>query len=115
MAPVARSTHGWRGISATGDRRCDEASTDAAGELGPDLGEPQREAMKLTAVRLFGIRQSRSRPLGSPDKLPAVDGPVAKSPTRDRVNWLAAHEGACFLPETGGGHSVASWMGSVGG
>jgi len=115
MAPVARSTHGWRGISATGDRRCDEASTDAAGELGPDLGEPQRETMKLAAVRLFGIRQSRSRPLGSPDKLPAVDGPVAKSPTRDRVNWLAAHEGACFLPETGGGHSVASWMGSVGG
>jgi hypothetical protein len=41
--------------------------------------------------------------LGSPDKLAAVDGPVAKSPTRDRVDWLAAHEGACFLPETGGG------------
>jgi hypothetical protein len=95
--------------------RGDETSADAARELGLDLGELQRETMKLAAVRLFRIGQSRSRPLGSPDKLPAVDGPVAKSPTRDRANWLAAHEGACFLPKTGGGHSVVSWMGAVGG
>ena len=54
----------------------------------------------MAAIRLFRIGQSRSRPLGSPDKLPAVDGPVAKSPTRDRANCLAAHEGACFLAET---------------
>jgi hypothetical protein len=27
---------------------------------------------------------------------------VAKSPTRDRVNWFAAHEVACFLAETAG-------------
>lgn len=60
--------------------------------------------MKLAAVRLFRIGQSRSRLLGSPDKLPAVDGPVAKSSTRDSVNWLAAHE-ACFLAETGEKHS----------
>ncbi len=85
-----------------------ETSADAARELGLDSGELQREKMKLPAVRLFRIGQSRSRPLGSPDKLPAVDGPVAKSPTRDRVNWLAAHKGACFLPETGGGHSGVS-------
>jgi hypothetical protein len=31
---------------------------------------------------------------------------VAKSQIRDRVNWLAVHEGARFLPETEGGHSV---------
>jgi hypothetical protein len=52
--------------------------------------------------------------LGPPDKLPAVDGPVSKSSTRDRVNWLAADK-TRFLPETGGGHSVGGWVGSVGG
>src|SRR6266496_4934471 len=88
--------------------RGDETSADAARELGLDSGELQRKKMKLADVRLFRIGQSRSRPLGSPDKLPAVDGPVAKSTTHDRVNWLAAHEGACFLPETGGGHPGVS-------
>jgi hypothetical protein len=60
--------------------------------------------MKLAVVRLFRIGHSRSWLLGPPDKLPAVavDGPVAKSSTRDRVNWfrLAAHEDSCFLGET---------------
>jgi hypothetical protein len=55
--------------------------------------------MKLAAIRLFRIGKSPSRLLGSPDKLPAVDGPVAKSPTRDRVNWLAGYGGAYFLLE----------------
>jgi hypothetical protein len=82
--------------------RGDETSAGAACELGLDLGELQREAMKLVAARLFRIGQSRSRPLGSLDKLPAVDGPVAKSQTRDRVRWLLVHEGACFLAETAG-------------
>ena len=61
--------------------------------------------MKQAAVNRFRIGQSRSRPLGSPDKLPAVDGPVAKSPTGDCVNWLAPHERASFLSEAGSGHS----------
>ena len=97
-----------------GSPRCDEISEGAVRELGLDPGELRREAMKLAAVRLFRIGRSRGRPR-DPRRLPAVDGPVAKSPTRDRVNWLAAHERACFLSETGGGHSVVSWMESVGG
>src|SRR5450759_172371 len=95
--------------------RGDETSADAARELEFGSGELRCEAKKLAAVSVFRIGQSRGRPLESPDKLPAVDGPVAKSQTRDRASWLAVHEGACFLPETGGGHSVVSWMGSVGG
>jgi hypothetical protein len=95
--------------------RGEETSDGAARELGPDSGELRREKMKLAAVRLFRIGRSRGRPLGSLENLPAVDGPVAESPTRDHVNWLAAHESACFLPETEGGHAVVSWMGSVGG
>ena len=86
----------------------------SARELGLDSLELRRETICLAAVSVLRrMGPSRRRPLGSSDKLLAVDGPVAKSQTRDRVNWLAAHEGACFLPETGGGHSVVSWMGSV--
>ena len=59
--------------------------------------------MKLAAVNWLRIGQSRRRPLGSPDKLTAVDGPVAESPTRDPVNRLAPH--ASFLSEAGSGHS----------
>lgn len=118
ISPVsARVSPSANGISEEQLRqiRGDESSADAARELGLDLSELQREAMKLAAVGLFRTGQSRGRPLGTPDKLPAVDGPVAKSHTRDQMNRLAAHEGAFFLPETGGGHSVVSWMGSVDG
>ncbi len=84
------------------------------GELGFDSRELRRETIRLAAISVLRrMGPSRRRPLGSSDELPAIDGPVAKSQTRDRVNWLATHEGACFLPETGGGHSVVSWMGSV--
>jgi len=86
-----------------------------ARELGLDSGELGCEAKKLAAVSPFGIGLSRGGPLDSSGKLPVIDGPMTKSLTRDRVSWLAAHEGACFLPVTGGGHSVAGWMGSVGG
>ena len=61
--------------------------------------------MKLAAVSRFRIGQRRSRPLGSPDKLPVIDGPVAKRPTDDCVNWLAPHERASFLSGAGSGHS----------
>ncbi len=81
----------------------DKTSADAGRELGLDSSELRHEAKKLAAVSPFLIGQSRGRLVESPDKLPAVDGPVAKSQTRDRVNSLADHEGACFLPETGGG------------
>ena len=90
-------------------------SADAARKLGLDSRELRSEAKKLAALMLFRIGQSRGRPSECPDRLPLVDGPVAKRQTRDRVSWLAVHESACFLPETGGGHSVAGWMGSVGG
>jgi hypothetical protein len=53
--------------------------------------------MKRAAVKLFRIREDRRRPLGSLDTFRAVDGPVAKHPTRIRVSWLVAHEGAFFL------------------
>jgi hypothetical protein len=66
--------------------------------------------MKLAAVRLFRIRKSRGRLLGSPDKLPAIDGPVAKSSTRHCVNWLAAHESACFLADRGEALGVSQVM-----
>jgi hypothetical protein len=95
--------------------RGDGASADAARQVRPDSGEPRREAKKFVVVSPFGIGQSRGWPLESSDKLPVVDRPMAKNLTRDRVSWLAAHKSACFLPETGGGHSVAGWMGSVGG
>jgi hypothetical protein len=90
----------------------DESSADAGRALGLDLGEFRREAEKVAAVGPFGIGQRRGWPLESSDGLPAVDRPMAKNLTRDRLRGLAAHEGACFLPETGGGHSVAGWMGS---
>jgi len=75
-------------------------SADAACELGLDSRELGSEVLNLAAVMLLRKGQSRSRPLESPDNLLAVDGPVAKSPTRDRVNCLAVHESACFLAET---------------
>jgi hypothetical protein len=53
--------------------------------------------MKRAAVKLFRIREDRRRALGSPDDLTAVDGPVAKHPTRIRVKWLVTHERAFFL------------------
>jgi hypothetical protein len=57
--------------------------------------------MKLVAVGPFRIGRSRSRSRRSTDKFPAVDGPVTKGLNRDCVNWLATHENACFLRETG--------------
>src|SRR6266496_2502732 len=91
--------------------RGDETSADAARELGLDSGELQREKMKLADVRLFRIGQSWSRPLRSPDKLPAVDGPVSKSPTRDRVIWLAAHEVPAFFPRPEAGTQLSAGWG----
>jgi hypothetical protein len=83
----------------------------SAGELGLDSRELRRETVRLAAVGVLRrMGPSRRRPLGSSDKLPAVDGPVAKSETRDRLNWLAAHEGACFLPEPEAGTQLsAGW------
>jgi len=93
----------------------DEASADETRELGLDLAQFRREPVKLAATGLLRDGQGRSRALGTSDKLSAVDGPAPKSPTRGRVKGLPAHDVACFLPETEGGHSVISWMGSVGG
>jgi hypothetical protein len=63
----------------------------SARELGLDSGELRRKTIRLAAVGVFRrMRPSRRGPLGSSDKLPAVDGPVAKSQTRGGVNWLAA-------------------------
>jgi hypothetical protein len=61
------------------------------GELGFDSRELRRETIRLAAVSVLRrMGPSRRRPLRSSDKLPAVDGPMAQSQTRDRVNWLAA-------------------------
>ena len=73
--------------------RGDETSADAMRELGLDSGQLRHEAMKLAAFRLFRIEHRWSRPLGFPDKLPAVDGPVTKSPARDCGNGMPAHRG----------------------
>jgi hypothetical protein len=88
-----------------------EPSADATRELRLDSGELQRETMKLPAVRLFRIGQSRSRPLGSPDELTAVDGPVANNSTRDRVNWLAAQGVPAFFPRPGAGTQLSAGWG----
>jgi hypothetical protein len=91
------------------------ASAGAAREVGPDSGELGREAKKLAAVGPFRMGQNRCRPLESPDHLPAVDGPMAKSQTRDRVTWLAVQEGARFLPGDRR-RALSRWLdGSVGG
>jgi hypothetical protein len=93
-----------------------ETSADAARQLEPGSGEFRCEAKKLPAVSPFRIGQSRSRPFQSPDRLPTVDGPVAKSQTRDRVNWLAVQMRVpAFFQRPEAGHSVVSWMGAVGG
>ena len=63
-------------------------SAGAARELGSGSGELRREAKKPAAVSPFHIGQSRRRPLGFSDELLAVDGPAAKSQSRDRVNGL---------------------------
>jgi hypothetical protein len=110
--PHVKSRGGPRSERGT---RGNETSADAPRELEPGSGELRRKTKKLAAVSPFRIGRSRGRPLESPDKLAAVDRPAAESQTRDRVNGLAVDEGACVLPETGGGHSVGSWMGSVGG
>ena len=93
----------------------DELSAGAVRELGLDPGKPRRESKKPAGVSPFGIGRSRGRPPGSPDRLPAVDGPVAKSETRYRVNLLATHERLSFLPGDRRRALSCQLEGSVGG
>ena len=84
-------------------RRRGERLAVSARERGLDLRELRRETIHLGAVRVLGRMESSQRqPLGSSDKLPAVDGPMAKNQTRGRANWLAAHVSSTFPPETAG-------------
>src|SRR4029450_3160352 len=68
-------------------------SADGAREIGLDWGESCRDEVNLIAVWLLQIGQSRSRPFGPADEIPAVDGPVAKIPTGDRVNGVVGEDG----------------------
>jgi hypothetical protein len=78
-----------------------DSAGDLAGaerELGLDVGELLREAMKLAIITPFRVGESRSRPRRSSDEIRTVDGPVAKNPTR-----VATHRVPSFFlkPEAG--------------